>query len=635
MIPLAAVLVASLASAAPPAASPAAPAGAAEEAVAKARKSFAAQKSGEPTLDAVAKIPLASGPESPTVASARLAIDAAKDVQLGCAPPCSSPADVQVYSGKVELVARRLGMKDAEVDAALKNYIPDGKPRLRGAGDGKKDAAGQALEAEVVARLLADQRLAPQIRAQLNGKALSMAAALGRTNELKADANGVVTFPDGQRARMTPDQLARLNAIPQAQARVLRDLATNPPPSPLTAQQKQDKALAEADAEIKKDPGTIGQAYNYWDQEAKDPNSGWLWRNYSKLNKGLLTFSGLKSVEESSARLGYVWDNPDVSKGEKFWLGTKLAGNAALTALTFLPAASFAKSLQAGEGFYWIGSAGAAVPGVVRASAPEAAEASRTLTTAIAESLPQGAKVGTPELKTMIGALNQKAARYGVEIVEGGTTGESVAQGGKIFVSLKVGAQHESVHVVQQVYTRVMALEQVAAESHTTVEALTAAQRAQAFANAAKWETASYAQLESQAYRATGFMGASGGTGYAKQVLLTGQEVTAGMKNGAVLDGSFGVGARIYGRATQVLGHSQAQIGTGIGSMFTGTINGPLGDGYRAPLDGLASRFTSPTENSPLLAAGGTAMDTLTPAPAALLTQPLLTRYARGPVPGH
>jgi hypothetical protein len=604
------------------------------DALSKARQSFVAQQAGQPTLDAVAKLPAASGPEDPALASARLAIDAAKDVQLGCEVPCSSPADVQVYSGKVELIARRLGLKDDQVAAALKNYIPDGKPRLRVAAGAKKNPADQALEAEVVARLLSQEKLAPQIREQLSRKALAMADALGRTGELKADAAGVVTFPDGQRARMTADQLARLNAIPQSQARILRHLATNPPPPPLTAQQRQDKVLAEADREIAAAPGLIGDSYNYWDQEAKDPSSGWAWKSYAKFNKGLLTFSGLKSVEESSERLGYVWDNPDVGKGEKFWLGTKLAGNAALSAVSFLPAASFAKSLQAGEGFYWIGKAGTAVPGAVRAAAPEAAEASRALTTTIAETLPQGAKVGTPELRAMIGALNEKVARYGITVAEGGCVAECGAQGGNIFVSLKVGAQHETVHVVQQVYTRVMALEQMAAETGTTVEALSAAQRAEAFANAAKWETASYAQLESQAYRATGFMGMGGGTQYTKQLLLTGQEVTAGMKNGAVLDGSFGLGARIYGRTTQVLGHSQAQIGTGVAALFAGTENGPMGDGLREQLDIAARPYTAATDDPRPLIAGGTTLDAMTPAPAALLMQPLF-RYARGPVPGH
>ena len=324
---------------------------------------------------------------------------------------------------------------------------------------------------------------------------------------------------------------------------------------------------------IDKNPGMVGEAYDYWDRAAKDPNSSRLWRDYAKLNKGLLAFSGLKSVEESSARLGYVWNNADVSRGEKFWLGTKLAGNAALTAVSFLPAASLAKSVRAGEGFYWIGKGGAAIPGAVRAASPQADAAARALTATIAQALPPGAKIGAPQLRALIGTLNRKTARYGVEIVEGGTAGESVAKGGTIYASLAVGAQHETVHAVQQVYTRVMALEQVAAQSGVAVESLTAAQRAEAFADAEKWETASYAQLESQAYRATGFMGMNGGTQYAEQLLLAGQEVSTGMKNGAVLDGSFGLGARLYGRATQALGHSQAQIGMGTGSIFAGTMN--------------------------------------------------------------
>jgi len=609
--------------------------GAAEAALAAARQSFAAHRPGQPTLEAVAKLPPAEAHEDPRLAEARLAVEAAKDVQLGCAAPCASAADVQVYAGKVELIAHRLGIGDAQAGAVLENYIPKGKPRLRAGGPAPGPAA-QALEAEVVARLLSDGRLAPEIRGQLSRKALAMADALGRSGGLKADSDGIVTFPDGQRARMSAAQLARLNAIPQNQAQILRHLATTAPPSPYTAQQKQDMALAAAQREINENPGTVGASYNYWDREAKDPDCSWLWRGYSKLNKGLLTFSGLRSVEESSARLGYVWDNPDVSKGEKFWLGAKLGANCALTAVSFLPAASFAKSVQAGEGFYWIGKAGTAVPGAVRAAAPEAAEASRALTTTIAEALPRGAKVGTTELRSMIGSLNDKAARYGVRIVEGGTTGESVAKGGTIYVSLKAGAQHETVHVVQQLYTRVMALEQMAAQSGTTVEALTAAQRAEAFANAARWETASYAQLESQAFRATGFGGGSGGAQYAQQLLRTGQEVTAGMRNGAVLDGTFGAGARLYGRTTQVLGHSQAQIGTGLGSLFFGTMNGPTGDGVRDVADMAARPYTlQPAGADRPVGAGAAALDALAPAPANLVMRPLAAPYALHLVPGH
>ena len=567
LISLAAVLIASSAAAAPAPQSPL------EAALAKARVSFAAHQPGQPTLDAAVRLPFAPQPQDPRLVEARLAIEAAHDVQLGCAAPCASAADVQVYAGKVELISHRLGITDAQSAAVLENYIPKGKPRLR-LGAGSQGPASQALEAEVVARLLTDSRLAPEIRGQLSSKALAMAEALGRTGELKADAEGLVTFPGGRRAHMSAAQLAELNHIPQNQAAILRHLATTAPPSPDTARQKQDKALAEAEVEIKENPGTVGDSYNYWDREAKDPSSNWLWKGYSKLNKGLLTFSGLKAVEESSARLGYVWDNPDVSKGEKSWLGTKLAGNAALTFVTFLPAASVAKG-----SFYWIGKGSKAVPGLSSAT-PEAASAMNA--------------AGKPELRTLIGGLNEKTARYGIDIVEGGTTGESVAKGGKIFVSLKAGAQHETVHVVQQVYSRVAALEQMAARTGTTVEALTAAQRAEAFANAAKWETASYAQLESQAFRATGFMGMGGGSQYTRQLLLTGQEVTAGMRNGEVLDGSFTLGQRFYGRLTQWVGHSQAEIRNGVGATTAGLAQAPLFQPAKDMVDGLVQPLVIP-----------------------------------------
>lgn len=603
-----------------------------EAATPKLRAAFLSHQQGQPTLDqAVQVAPPADKSKAAAYQTMQNAIEAAKDVELGCQAPCADLASLQVYSGKVELTARRLGLPENEVQQALNHYIPNHKPRLRGAAS-TLTPAGQAMEAEVVARMLAEGRLSPKLRGALQQKALAMAAALGRTQVLKADADGVVTMPDGQRARMTAAQLAKLNAIPQTQARILRELATKAPPPPPTKQQLQDEALAEAEREIQAHPGTVGDAYNYWKREAADPNSGWAWRAYAKTNMGLLTFSGLKSVEESAGRLGYVWDNPNVSKGEKFWLGTKLAGNAALSAVSFLPAASFAKSLQAGEGFYWIGKAGAAVPGAVRVAAPEAAEASRGLTTVIAETLPKGVKAGKDELRTMLTALDEKAAKYGVRVIEGGTAGESTAVGGDVFVSLKAGAQHESVHAVQQVYSRVIALEQMAARSGTSVEALTAAQRAEAFANAARWETASYAQLESQAYRATGFMGSSGGANYTEQLLLTGREVTQGMTNGTVLKGEFGLGARFYGRLTQVLGHSQAQIATGMGSITSGVIQTDLLDPARGMIEGEVRPYTDPVYGTTRLINTGTKTASLM-LPGGALLQPVVNRYLIRPVP--
>ncbi len=629
MFPLALLLAASSAAAVP------ADPQAYQKALEKARAYYLTQAPGQPALDAAVKLPAPGPVQAQNDPLVRTAFQAAKDVELGCAAPCADPADVSVYAGQVELVARRLGLKDAQVDAALAHYLPRGKPRLRGAAAAAAATpGGRAVQAEVVARLLAQSRLAPQMRARLNQKALAMADALGRSRLISADAAGLVTLPDGRRGRLSAAQIASLNRLPETQAAILRHLATNPPPPPPTAQQRQDRVLAEADKEIAAHPGTIGSAYGFWDAQAKDPNSGWLWRGYAKLNKGLLTFSGLKSVEESSERLGWVWDNPDVSKGEKFWLGTKLAGNAALTAVTFLPAASLAQSLKAGEGFYWIGKGGTAVPGMVRA-APEAADAmnaaGRTLTRTIAESVPEGAKVGKEGLRELAANLNKTASRYGVRVIEGGTAGESVAKGGDIYVSLKAGAPHEMVHVVQQTYSRVLAVEEMAARAGVPVESLTAAQRAEAFANAAKWETASYAQLESQAWRATGFMGSGGGAKYGGQLLLAGQEVTAGMRDGAVLDGSFGLGARAYGRLTQVLGHSQAQIGLGVGSAFMATMNTPaVGDGVRDALDGAAQGFTAPAE-TPAVRSGARALSALAPAPALLLARPALARYAFPP----
>lgn len=567
-----------------------------------ARTLFLSHAPGSPYLDTAVRLPEAVNDETTAKReNLKVLLEQGRDIQEGCALPCTNPAEIQVYAGKLDLIGQRLGVSAADLPKIRAHYIPEGRPRLKrsglGGGIGRNPSA-DALDAEVTARLLQTQQLAPQVRAELQRKALAMADALGRTPTLSADSNGVVTFSDGSKRMLTAQQLTELNRIPQSQAQYLRGLAgMRAPPSP---GERQAQILAEADRAVEEGGGVIGDTHKYWGQVASNPSNNVLLRGYARFNQGLLTLSGLKAVEESAGRLGYVIDNPEVSMGQKLWMGTKLVGNMALSGVSFLPAASFAKSVQAGEGFYWIGRGGTAVAGMSRAGTEVAqtmTATSRTLATTVAETLPTGAQVGTTQLRTMFQGLNSVGSRYGVTVVEGGVVGESVSKGGQILVNLGVGARHESVHVVQQVYSRVLAVEQVAAKYGTTVEGLTSVQRAEAFANAARWEAASYAQLESQAFRGTGFMGMGGGSGYTQQLLLTGQEVTTGMKNGAVLDGAFGLGPRIYGRLTQMLGHSQLQIGRGTRAAASGMVQTDMIRGEWEPrFDSMISPYTTPTE---------------------------------------
>lgn len=575
-----------------------------------ARASLFSHRPGAPTMDQGAVLPQA-GDDASLAAREQLKVllEQGRDVQEGCARPCVSDADIAVYSGKVDILGQRLGAGAGDLPRLRALYLPEGRPRVK-PGAGAANPSADALTAEVTARLLQSQ-VPPGVRADLQRKALALADALGRTQLLTADADGVVTFADGTRRRLSSAQLQELNALPQAQSRYLRTLAsTVVVPTPA---ERQAAILAEADRAVEEGGGTVADAYKWWGEVENDPSNNRLTRGFAWTMGALLTVSGLRSVESSAGRLGYVWDNPDVSGGQKAWMGTKLAGNMALTAVSFLPAASFAKSVQAGEGFYWIGRAGAAVPGVTvatREAATVMTAASDDIGRAIAAALPTGARVGAAELRATISGLNAIGSKYGVVIVEGGIVGESVAQGGRIFVSLSAGAKHEFVHVAQQFYSRILALENAAAQAGTTVQRLSAAQRAEAFAQAARWEAASYAQLEGQAFRATGFLGVGGGTGYTGQLLLTGSEVTAGLRNGAVLDASLGWGARGYGALTTVLGHSQYQIAGALGAVTVPVLRS---DSISTPWMSMADRalgpLTRPDEPAaPLfLTAGGNA----------------------------
>ena len=557
--------------------------GALQDAAVKVGRAFVVGKSVDEAwaprdLETLAKT---QPPAAQKLADFRVKVAGAKLVQQ-----TQPPVAAQDFRRLIEAAARDIALSPADTAQAVAFYLR----RLQGLAPLTPQQA--SAQAAASAAFLSNPRVSPGMRAAVSNRVSAMTRAFGNMNGPESLSGGVAINSSGR--RMTPEELRRLNAMPATQvpASARQHAAAPPPPSP---EARQRMALAEADRLIKENPGRVGEAYNYWDRVAKDEKSHWwITRMYAKVNKGLLTVSGLKDVEESAGKLGAVWDNKDVSSGQKTWMGAKLGGNAAMSFVTFLPAAGFAKSAASGvkagvasnglvkgtftglrDSFYWIKGSGSAVPGLAKAT-PQAAQAMNTarqgISTAIKEVIPAGEKI-SGRLPQMVDKLNKVGKAYGVEIVQGGVVGESTAQGGKIFVSLKAGAAHEGLHGVQQFTTRVMALEQRAVELGTTVDKLSQADRAVAFARAASFETASYAQFEAQAWRGTGLMGSFPGKQYAANLARDGVEIQRSMAAGEVLAGQFGAGARTYGRMTQVLGHSQWEIATGLGAASIGFMN--------------------------------------------------------------
>ncbi|MFI5345044.1 MAG: hypothetical protein ACHQ51_01600 [Elusimicrobiota bacterium] len=581
MIPLAAVLVMSLSGLASAQPAPAGPAADAPDpyaqALAKARQAYLTHAQRQPTLDTVVKLPAKPAPEQAQKdAEVRNAIDAAKEVQLGCDLPCSNPADIQLYRAKVELVAGKLGLKGADVAAARENYLPKEQPRLRDPrGARASGEANQEAERIAMARILANAETAPAIRAQLNRKALTMADALGKTQLVTMGNDGVAVFAGGQRRMLTAQQIADINARPKAQAEILRHLATNPPPSPLTQDQKQQKVLSDAEQSIKDNPGRVRQAQNFWVTESQDKNSNPLWRGYAYFNRGLLAVSGLGEVEDSAARVGYVSVSDDVSTGRKAWEVTKLAGNSAMFAANFVGIGGASKVVKGVQVF----EKPVVVDGI-RAVGKETAQLVTEHSGQVAEALKPALATGGRDFKAATKALDEMAqTQYGgaFKVVRGKylTTNaaekiapgmaEWVAKDSKIIYNPLVGEAHEFAHAHQMFVTRGAALDLAASQAGKTVAELSPKEVGEALKLAERFEQANYAKYEAQALRSSGFLGLTPGSNYTAKLAANGREITQAML--ANPEWKFSTGQKVFGSLSG-LGHSQVEIGMSLLPVF-------------------------------------------------------------------
>lgn len=200
---------------------------------AAAKANFMTHSAGAPTVDAAAQLP-AEG--DATLAELRILLQSAREIQLGCVLPCSQREDALVYIGKVELVGKGLGLGVEETAAAVRLYAPQGKPRLRPAGypRGEIPPGDRLIEGRVLERLMADGRMAGEVREGMARRASALAEALGKTPLIAA---GGVSAAPGSGRTMTPEQIAALNAVPRAQSESLRRGTTAPPPPPEAAKQ--------------------------------------------------------------------------------------------------------------------------------------------------------------------------------------------------------------------------------------------------------------------------------------------------------------------------------------------------------------------------------------------------------------
>jgi len=538
----------------------------------KAGAAFVTHKQGEPTLAQALQLPRA--PQDPAQLANHDALKAllvsAGRAQEGCQAPCTAASDIALYRGKIELIAqKKLSLDPARVKAAIENYLPRGVPRIRTApADSSPSAPGAResglLDAEVVERLMTSPATAAAVREGLGRKALDLAKALGSSKEIRADAQGYAVLPDGQRRRLTAEQITALNRVPSAQASYLKRLAAAPPPP--TSQEKSDKVMQEVDKLIEKDPGRVRGALHFWKSESQDPNGNPLWRGYAYFNRGLLTISGLADVEESAARFGYASADNDVTTRRTVWEGFKTFGNAGLFAANFVGLSGGASVLKGAKAI----DNPVVVEGIEQLSkkaAQEVAAHSASVSETVATALAKG---GKRNYKAATEAMNDYArTKLGgvIRVEQGGKMGQAdfIAKEMKIAYSPLVGTSHEFAHAGQMFVNRANALEITAQKAGKTAAQLTPAEVEQAMGLASRFEKAYYMQHEAQALRSSGFMGLFPGSNYATKLTANGRELTSAMLGAPKWD--FTRGQKVFG-ALSGLGDSQLKIAASVVPVF-------------------------------------------------------------------
>ncbi|MDP3543555.1 MAG: hypothetical protein Q8T11_13885 [Elusimicrobiota bacterium] len=565
------------------------------EFIQKAGAAFVAHKQGAPLLEQA--VPLPPAPRNPAQTPSFDLLKAlhvsASRAQEGCQAPCTDPAEIALYRGKIELIAQtKLGLDAAGVRAAVENYLPRGVPRIRTAAVAG-DRASHLLEAEVVEKMLKTAGVAADVRRGLSRKAIALAEALGRTQEVTADAQGFVVMPGGERRQMTAEQLAALNRIPAAQASYLRRLATAPPPP--TVQERSDAAMKEADKVIAENPGRVREAANFWVRESQNTNANPLWRGYSYFNRGLLAITGLVDIEESAGRLGYASASSDVTTRRTVWEGVKMTGNIGMFAANFVGlsgGAAVVRSARAIDNPVVIEGVEQLSRAATQRVVARSADVTETVTTALARGGNRNYRAATDAMndysRTNLGGV--------IRVERGGKIGQADLAGGKIKYNPLVGEPHEFAHASQMFLNRANALEITAQRVGKTAAQLNPAEVEQALALAKRFEKGYYMHHEAQAMRSSGVLSLFPGSNYGAKLAANGDELTRAMLGTPAWN--FTRGQKAYG-ALSGLGNSQGRIAASLVPLFNLPIaKDGVVQGIDAAADAISPLLPAPTSGS-------------------------------------
>ncbi|MFI5345941.1 MAG: hypothetical protein ACHQ51_06160 [Elusimicrobiota bacterium] len=195
----------------------------------RSKQVFLTQEPGAPLLDAAVALPPA--PQDPAFAAQReklaKALADGREIQEGCARPCSSDIDVAVYLEKIRQASASLGMGEGDVQRAIEHYAPRRTPRLRA---GTAAAAPTALDARTIQALMS-REVSPRTRKAFEERATRMAAVLNETKGPETSGGAAIALGSG---RLSPEGrerlLAEYRAAPAGDSQRLRTLKTKAPP---------------------------------------------------------------------------------------------------------------------------------------------------------------------------------------------------------------------------------------------------------------------------------------------------------------------------------------------------------------------------------------------------------------------
>lgn len=513
------------------------------------------------------------------------ALQEASDVQKGT----GLREDRVRFLLKFDRTAIHLSLEPLEKVKAEKLYLRKKEPGSEGAeGAAGPDKAALEKEKTEVEKLLSVRNLPPQMRAASMAKAQAIAELLkGGAFDDGPGASSVQLFQGS--ARMSPGALKALSSLPGPGPNTLKVSAV---PSPLSFSEqfkefgakhqkaqarqegRQQKVLEEAKKLVRENPGAVGEAYRFWDgwdkEKPKDESAAGRWwrKGVSKTMKGVLTFSGLKDVEESAGKLGCIMDNKDVSSGAKWKQGGVLAFDSAMSAMTFLPAASGTARLIKGEKFISVGSkAGAEIKGFAAVSDEAAGAVAKELKGAVAKTA--GKQASRQEARTVLNNLKEVGKKYGIEVVEDRSLlGMGMSGGGPaaIVTNTRLGAAHEVTHTLQQLQLRASLVEDYMLRNGISGRLLNPAEMKEALKGVKSFEKAIIAFEKGAGYATK--------SGNYKAGLLTNiSAFEKGVGTGRIpaLPGGFGLD--LYSRANYLFGFTTAQGLSNAAALSIGTYN--------------------------------------------------------------